>query len=67
MGDGKEQKLRETQRRTVMGIVERHRQMDAQLQTIMDDVMDSSVAEKQNINNDELSRLLQKINQNKNH
>lgn len=63
----KEQKLRETQRQTVMGIVERHREVDAQLQVIMDDVMDSSVAEKQDINNDELSRLLQKINQNKNH
>lgn len=63
--DVKEQKLRETQQQTVMGIVERHREVDTRLQDIMDDVMDSSIAEKQDINNDELSRLLQKINQNK--
>lgn len=63
--DVKQQKLHETQTQIVLEMVERHKEADERLNTIIEDITDSYVAERQDINNDELSQLLQKIKQKK--
>ena len=64
--DVKERKLRDTQQRIVYGMIERHKEVDERLEAIKEDAANASVAEMQNMNNEELSRLLQKINRGKN-
>ena len=64
--DVKEQKLWETQQKIVQGMIERHREVDEHLGVLKEDATNASVAEMQNMNNEELSRLLQKINRGKN-
>lgn len=64
--DVKERKLRDTQQRIVYGMIERHKEVDERLEAIKEDAANASVVEMQNMNNEELSRLLQKINRGKN-
>lgn len=55
----KSKKLNATQQQVVQDITERHREAGVQLTEILESVLDPSVSETQDMNNEELDRLLQ--------
>ena len=57
--DVKEQKFNQTQQKTIQEITTRHKEAGIQLREIVEQVTDPSIAEAQDINNEELSKLLQ--------
>ncbi len=59
--DVKTEKLKNVSKEVAKNVSERHKEAAEQLQNIAESVLDDSIAEKQNITNDELDRLLQEI------
>ena len=57
--DVKEQKFNQTQQKTIQEITTRHKEASTQLLEIIEQVTDPSIAEAQDLNNEELSKLLQ--------